>query len=60
MLSHSKGSLEVDAEAVVVKDTAQDAGSFLSSALIDLVGKDLTIGNMTSSALVQVAGNTRK
>ena len=60
MLSHSKGSLVVDAKAAVSKDTAQDAGSYLSSALIDLTGKTLTIGNKTGSVSVQVAGNTRK
>ena len=60
MLSDRKGSLEVVAEAVVAKDTAQDARSSLSLALIDLTGKTLTIGNKTGSATVHVAGNTRK
>ena len=60
MLSHSKGSLVVKANAVVSKETAQDAGSYLSSALIALTGKTLTIGNKTDSVSVQVAGITRK
>ena len=54
------GSIEVDAEAVTVKDTAEGVESLLSRSLLDLSRRELTIGGKTGSSTVHVNGSTRK